>query len=206
MPQAKNIVGSFYQPKSVMIDIEVLRTLPKRELLSGIGEVIKYGIIYDYDFLCYISDEFAQIMNLKEESLKKVIKKCCEIKAEIVSKDEKEKGLRKILNYGHTIGHGLEAITQYKKYTHGEAVLIGMYYEAKMAKVMGLIKEEYYKEIENIIKKTEISLDIGEFSLQDLVKSMTKDKKNQGDKISFILPSSKGEVKEVLLSKEEVVW
>ncbi|AKL93961.1 3-dehydroquinate synthase AroB [Clostridium aceticum] len=206
MPQAKNIVGSFYQPKSVVIDTEVLETLPKRELMSGIGEVIKYGIIYDYDFLCYIRDDFSEIINLKEESLKRVIKKCCEIKAEIVSKDEREKGLRKILNYGHTIGHALEAVTQYKKYTHGEAVLVGMYYEAKMAKTMGLIKEEYYQEIENVIRKTDVSLDIASFSLEDLVNSMTKDKKNQDNKISFILPSGKGEVKEVLLSKEEVVW
>ncbi|MCC5910550.1 MAG: 3-dehydroquinate synthase [Clostridiaceae bacterium] len=206
MPAGKNTVGSFYQPKAVLIDTKVLKTLPKRELISGIGEVIKYGIIYDDMFLNDIKNEFEAILKLDYKVMKKVIRRCCEIKAAIVSQDEKEKGIRKILNFGHTIGHGLEAITNYKKYTHGEAVIIGMYYEAKLAKSLGYIKETYFKEITDIIHKTEVSLDITMLSLEDLTHAMIKDKKNRGEKISFILPIDKGKVKEVLLFPNEVMW
>lgn len=205
MPQGKNIVGSFYQPKAVVIDTKTLYTLPKRELISGIGEVIKYGIIYDYEFLKYIDKHFSQLISLEESVIKKTIKKCCEIKAEVVSKDEKEEGLRKILNYGHTIGHGLETATHYQKYTHGEAVLIGMYYEGLMAKKLGYIDEDYYHEIASLINKTGISLNIDYIATGDLIHHMMKDKKNKDGKVSFILPKGKGEVTELLLTKEEVL-
>ncbi|SDJ96730.1 3-dehydroquinate synthase [Natronincola ferrireducens] len=204
MPQAKNIVGSFYQPKAVVIDTDVLRTLPPRELISGIGEVIKYGIIYDGDFLDYIDAHLPQLLKLDEDIMPKVIKGCCEIKAEIVAKDEREVGLRKILNFGHTIGHSLEALTQYKKYTHGEAVLMGMYYETLMAKKLGYIDEVYCDEIAEIIQKTGISLELQGITLSDLIGGMMKDKKNHGGKISFILPIGKGKVEEVLLTREKI--
>ncbi|SES89171.1 3-dehydroquinate synthase [Natronincola peptidivorans] len=206
LPQGKNIVGSFYQPEAVIIDTDTLKTLPKKELVSGIGEVIKYGIIYDYNFLQNIKNNFNEMMELQGETMKNIIKKCCEIKAEVVIQDEKEQGLRKILNYGHTIGHGLEAVTKYNKYTHGEAVLIGMYYEALMAKNFGYIGKGYFEEIEALIRKVDITLDITEFSLEALVEAMMKDKKNKEGKISFILPKERGQVKEVLLSSDEVVW
>ncbi len=202
----KNMVGSFYQPKAVVIDIDTLKTLPRRELISGVGEVIKYGIIYDYQFFKYISDKFLNIMNLEEEVMKKVIKTSCEIKADIISKDEKEENIRKILNYGHTIGHALEAATNYKTYTHGEAVLIGMYYEGLMAKGLGYIDELYFSQIEKIIKKTGISFEIDNVPLKVLIDKMENDKKNRNGKISFILPNGQGKVIEVLLNKEEIVW
>ncbi|SNS81372.1 3-dehydroquinate synthase [Anaerovirgula multivorans] len=205
MPQGKNIVGSFYQPQTVVIDVETLSTLSKRELISGIGEVIKYGIIYDYNFLEYINKNLSKLFALEEEVIIKVIKRCCEIKAEVVSKDEKEEGLRKILNYGHTIGHALETATHYKNYTHGEAVLIGMYYEALMAKKLGYIDESYYKQISETIRKTGISLEIYRTPLPVLIDCMMKDKKNKDGKISFILPEGKGKVTEVLLTREEII-
>ncbi len=206
MTQGKNMVGSFCQPKSVIIDIDTLKNLPKRELISGLGEVVKYGVIWDYGFLNYIEENMEGILRLKEDVLQKVIKKCCEIKAEVVSKDEKETGLRKILNFGHTVGHALEAQTNYNRYTHGEAVLIGMYYETLMAKKLGYIEEEYFEKIKNIIGGLGISLDISEFSIESLVKSMTKDKKNKDGKISFIFPKGRGKVEEVLLDKGEIMW
>lgn len=205
MPQGKNIVGSFYQPQTVVIDVETLSTLSKRELISGIGEVIKYGIIYDYDFLQYINENFSRLITLEEEVTIKVVKRCCEIKAEVVSKDEKEEGLRKILNYGHTIGHALETATNYQSYTHGEAVLIGMYYEALMAMKLGYIDESYFNEIADTIKKTGISLEIYKTPLTVLIDHMMKDKKNKDGKISFIFPRGRGAVTEVLLSKEEII-
>lgn len=203
-PQGKNIIGSFYQPKAVVIDVDTLKTLPKQQLMSGIGEIIKYGIIYDNDFLKYLSKHFSQLLELQEDVIKKVIKRCCEIKAEIVSKDEKEKGIRKILNFGHTIGHGLEAATGYEGYTHGEAVIIGMYYEALMAKKLGYIDDVYYEEILSILRKTKLPLDISQISLTDLIDYMEKDKKNKDGRISFILPKGRGKVEEVMLTREEV--
>lgn len=204
MPKGKNIVGSFYQPKAVVIDTKTLKTLSQRELISGIGEVIKYGVIYDYEFLRYINTNLPKIFEIDEKIMKKVIKRCCEIKAEIVSKDEKEEGLRKILNYGHTIGHGLEAATNYKKYTHGEAVLIGMYYEALMSKKLGYIDEPYYNEIATIIKSIGVPLELHETPWIELIDYMMKDKKNKDGKISFILPMGKGKVLEMLLTPEEI--
>ena len=138
--------------------------------------------------------------------MKKIIKKCCEIKAEVVSKDERELGVRKILNFGHTIAHAIESLTDYKRYTHGEAVSIGMYYEALMAKDFGYIDEEYFSKIESLIKRLGVCLDLSEFSIESLREAMMKDKKNKDGKISFIFPKGRGNVEEVLLNKEEIVW
>lgn len=206
MAGAKNMVGSFHQPEAVIIDINTLNTLPKREIISGIGEIIKYGIIWDYDFLNYIEENLENIFKLEEETIKYVIKRCCEIKGEIVRQDEKELGIRKVLNFGHTFAHALEAVTDYKRYSHGEAVLIGMYYEALMASDLGYIEYEYFDEIEDLILKTGVDRDISRFNMKDLVETMGKDKKNRDNKISFILPKGKGYVEEVLLEKDEVGW
>ena len=202
--QGKNMIGTFYQPKEVVIAPELLRTLPKNQITSGLGEIIKYGIIYDYSFLQYIYDNLQAIYDLDIEVLKRVIRDCCRIKADIVSKDEKEEGVRILLNFGHTVGHGLEALTQYEVYTHGEAVLVGMYHEAAIAKVLELIDVRYFNEIEEIIKATGISYDISMYSRDKLLNLMSGDKKNKEGKISFVLPISRGKMKEVLLTQEEL--
>ncbi|MBM7613734.1 3-dehydroquinate synthase [Alkaliphilus hydrothermalis] len=202
MPQGKNLVGSFYQPQKVIIDTETLKTLSPKEILSGVGEVIKYGIIYDYNFFNYVRKNDNQLLALDHDTLKYIIYRCCQIKAEIVSKDEKEKGLRKILNFGHTFGHALEAITQYGEYTHGEAVLIGMYYEAKMAKKLGLLNDEYYRQIRDFLQG--FQKELINIRLDELIHAMKGDKKNLNQRISFIFPTNPQEVKEVLLSEEEV--
>ncbi len=202
-PQGKNLVGSFYQPKEVLMAPGVLATLHKRELTSGIAEVIKYGVIYDYEFLQYIKANLQAIYSINTEVLKQVIRRCCEIKAAIVTQDERELGLRKILNFGHTIGHAIEALTGYKVYTHGEAVLMGMYHEAAMARGLGLIEEAYFCEIADIIGDTGVSTDLGGLSIEAMVERMSGDKKNREGKISFILPISRGKVKELLLKAEE---
>lgn len=206
LPNGKNMIGSFYQPEAVLIDLDLLETLELREIRSGLGEIIKYGIIWDYGFLKELERELEDIVNLKKESLKGVIWRSCQIKAEIVSQDEKERGIRKILNHGHTIAHALESLSNYREYSHGEAVLIGIYYESLMAKKMGLIEDSYFKEIEAIIKSLAIDLDISDFSKEDLIERMTHDKKNREGKISFILPVARGCVREVLLDRGEVKW
>jgi len=204
MAGAKNMVGSFYQPDTVIIDPNLLKTLSKKELFSGIGEVIKYGIIYDNNFLKYVDENLENLLKLNNEITQKVIKRCCEIKAAIVTKDEKEEGLRKILNFGHTMGHALEAATHYQKYTHGEAVLLGMHHETLMAKAMGWIDKAYCREITDLIHKTGMDCTISNQLKIDMLEMMEKDKKNTDRKISFVLPTGKATVKEILLSKEEV--
>ncbi|SCY11549.1 3-dehydroquinate synthase [Alkaliphilus peptidifermentans] len=203
LPQGKNLVGTFYQPKSVLIYTDILNTLPTKQLLSGIGEVIKYGVIHDYSFLQYIKRNLSKIKALDTTSITYVIKTCCEIKSEIVCLDEKELGFRKILNFGHTVGHGLETITDYKVYTHGEAVLIGMYIEAKLSMLLELISIEYFNEIIDVITDCYDNVKLDNICLEKLIDSMVKDKKNQNGKISFVLPTAKSKVTEVLLSIEE---
>ncbi len=206
LPNGKNMIGSFYQAELVLIDTDTLKTLPRREIISGLGEIIKYGLIWDYEFLNYIENNLNDILNLKEDILKNIICKCCKIKAEIVSKDEKELGLRKILNYGHTIGHALETASSYKRYSHGEAILIGMYYEGIMAKKLDLIGDDYLLKIQRIIESLDIDLDISVYPKELLLDNMMGDKKNKEGKISFIFPNGKASVKEVLLDRGEVNW
>ncbi|MBI3814648.1 MAG: 3-dehydroquinate synthase [Nitrospinae bacterium] len=150
-PKGKNLIGAFYQPKAVFIDIETLNTLPKEEILCGAAEIIKYGIIRDGDFFEFLENNIERLINLNEDVLIYSIKRSCEIKADVVSKDEKESGLRAILNFGHTIGHALESLTGYKKYRHGEAVAIGMVYAARLSLKLGLCSSEDYKRVVNLI-------------------------------------------------------
>ena len=196
-------MGSFYQPQGVFIDTQTLRTLPRRHLISGLAEVIKYGVIYDYEFLTYLDSRLTDILNLKDDVLKEVIRRCCEIKAEVVVADEKEQGLRKILNCGHTVGHALEAATDYREYTHGEAVLVGMYAETLMAEELGLIDQRYCTEILALIGKTGMEFSLDSILGEKLVDHMMKDKKNRDSRISFILPRGRGETAEVLLTRQE---
>ncbi len=202
----KNMIGSFHQPKKVIIDINLLSTLPQEELMSGIGEIIKYGLIYDYEFFQYIKREVENIKSLNNVVIQYLIKGCCQIKAQIVSLDEKENGLRKILNFGHTIGHAIEAISKFSKYSHGEAVIVGMYYETLLAREKGIVDPEYSNEILSFLEGLGVDLSLCHYPLAHLIEFMTKDKKNRGGKISFILPVAKGKVEEYLFDKSDIKW
>ena len=127
----KNLVGAFYQPKLVLCDLDALATLPTREYRAGLAEVIKYGIIYDAALFARLERDMPKLLRREPKPLGEIIARCCEIKAEVVGQDETESGLRAILNFGHTIGHGLEAISSYGKYLHGEAISIGQIAAAK---------------------------------------------------------------------------
>lgn len=200
----KNSVGAFYQPSQVIIDIDLLQTLPYKEILSGIGEIIKYGLIYDYEFFQYIAKNIGGIKRCDKDIMPYVIKRCCEIKAEIVSQDEKEKGLRKILNFGHTLGHALEGISNFSRYSHGEAVIIGMYYETILAERLNIVGKEYAREILDFIQDLGLDLNIDNYPSSQLIDWMLRDKKNSGGKISFILPLGPGRVREFLLARDEI--
>ena len=135
LPHGKNLVGAFYQPVAVAVNLQTLQTLPEREYRSGLAEVIKYGIIYDAGFFALLEREQAALLRRDESVLGQVIARCCEIKADVVSRDEREGGMRAILNYGHTLGHAIEAVCGYGAYLHGEAISLGMVYANHISEI-----------------------------------------------------------------------
>ncbi len=195
-PLGKNMIGTFYQPRLVWIDTETLKTLPERERLAGISEVIKYGVIWDRDLFDYLKEKKDKILSYDPDALGYIIKRSCEIKAEVVSKDEREAGLRAILNFGHTIGHALETVTGYNRFLHGEAVSIGMYIEARIAVSMSLINISVAEEIRSIIEYYGLQSDLpDDIDINVLIKAMNIDKKAVHGELSFILPQRIGSVR-----------
>ncbi len=193
-PLAKNIIGSFYQPKSVYINIDTLRTLPDRQFSTGMAELIKYGFIWDTTFLEWLDGNIESLMRREYSSLAYAIQRCCQIKADIVSRDEKESGLRAILNFGHTIGHGLESLTGFNLYTHGEAVALGMIYESLIARNIGLIDQNLIDLLIGLLKRANLPTRIEQIDVKALIRAMSHDKKNKSGSIVFVLPIGVGEV------------
>jgi 3-dehydroquinate synthase len=192
----KNMIGTFWQPRLVWIDVETIRTLPRRELLAGLAEVIKYGVIEDKELFDFLEVNRDEILNLDGSVLTHIIRRSCEIKAEVVSRDERELGLRAILNYGHTIGHAIETVTGYKRYLHGEAVAIGMCLEAKLSQKLGLIDRDQVFRIKGLIDyyglPSEMPLDM---DINNILTSMQLDKKADAGELKFILPEKIGSVR-----------
>ena len=194
-PQGKNLIGAFYQPKLVAIDPDLLRTLPPREFRAGMAEVIKYGVIWDEDLFTKL-EHYPQLDTLDRvggELLETMVTRSCQAKAEVVSQDEKEAGLRAILNYGHTIGHAVESLTNYKQFVHGEAVAIGMVAAGKIAVEMGLWTAESAKRQDALIAKTGLPTDIpSSVATEAILKAIQSDKKVKAGKVRFILPTAIG--------------
>ncbi len=190
--EAKNIIGSFYQPKLVLIDINFLKTLPEAEIKNGLAEIIKYAIIKDANLFRFLERNKQKIMELDKNSLLKVISRCCLIKARIAEKDEKENNVRAILNYGHTIGHAIERVSNYKV-SHGGGVAMGMIIEAKTARLLDLVSEKQERRIMQLIKKYDL---IGNMHLKkkSILKTIGLDKKILNEKIRLILPIKIGKV------------
>ncbi|MFW6029712.1 MAG: 3-dehydroquinate synthase [Halanaerobiales bacterium] len=155
----KNLIGAFYQPEFVLIDPNFLKTLDSRELKTGLAEVIKHGFIADQRLLAYLGEHAEEIYNYDVESLIYIIYKSCKIKSSIVNQDEKEKGKRALLNFGHTIAHALEAITEYEKYNHGEAVAVGMIGAAYISYKKGKISKEDYQFVFNLVEEYDLPTD-----------------------------------------------
>ncbi|WJG10010.1 3-dehydroquinate synthase [Aliiglaciecola sp. LCG003] len=193
-PLGKNMIGAFYQPKSVVIDIESLSTLPAREFAAGMAEVIKYGIIYDYQFFSWLEKHADLLNNLSEEHLKYTITRCCEIKAQIVAEDETEKGIRAILNLGHTFGHAIEAEQGYGKWLHGEAVAVGMIIASKVAVHKGWLSESDLIRVEALIAKFKLPISPpANMDYSHFAKHMQHDKKVKSGSIRFVIPNRLGE-------------
>ena len=188
----KNLIGSFYQPKLVISDINFLKTLNKREIVCGYGEILKHSIIANKKFFKYLDKNFLNIINLKSPYVEKSIFESCKIKKKVVEKDEKETGLRKILNFGHTFAHAFEASLGYSKnLNHGEAVILGIKTALKFSYKKQLLNFNQFKFLENHIKKSNLPAEIKKyFSINDLnkiIKFMVIDKKNNSNKINLIL-------------------
>jgi len=205
----KNLVGAFYQPKAVFCNLNFLKTLDDRQFKTGLAEVIKYGFISadcinDYNFFDFLKVNSDKIIARDEETLSEIIEISLKLKASVVSKDEKEQGLRKILNFGHTYGHAIEKITNYKKFTHGEAVAIGMIFAINLAFKKSLISEEYKNEGLELINMYNLIQKTPKFSQKKLIKLMKADKKVEHGKINFVLPSKKSKVEIHSIDPEEL--
>ncbi len=207
-PLGKNMIGTFWQPSLVWMDLDTLRTLPERELVAGLAEVIKYGVIRDSKLFQYLETNRDRIMNLDQQALLHIVKRSCEIKADVVSRDERESGLRAILNYGHTIGHAIETVTGYKKYLHGEAIAIGMFAEAVLSNRLRYADEDDVHRIRALIESYGLPVAIpADIDLQNTLSAIQIDKKAVKGKLTCILPETIGSVKIAAdFTAEDVLW
>ncbi|HLC15131.1 MAG TPA: 3-dehydroquinate synthase [Thermodesulfovibrionia bacterium] len=193
-PLGKNMIGSFWQPGLVLIDIDTLKTLPDREFMAGMAEVIKYGVIRDAGFFETLEKERDNIV-ARKDVLIEIIRKCCAIKADVVSHDEREKGLRAILNFGHTVGHALEAATGFVRYLHGEAIAVGMCAASYLAVLLKMLTEDEQQRICRLIEAYGLPTSVPkEVSVATLLNAMSLDKKAQAGKVRFVLPERIGSV------------
>lgn len=194
LPLGKNLVGAFYQPRIVLIDVKTLESLSPREYRAGLAEVIKYGIIYDAELFRQLESEKNRVLARELGLMEKIVARCCEIKAEVVSKDEREDGLRAILNYGHTIGHAIEAVSHYDEFLHGEAIAVGMVCAARLSQRRGHLDKEQADRIEGIFKNYGFETAARAFPFDRLHAAMKVDKKALAGTIRFVLAKDIGNV------------
>ena len=191
-PMQKNLIGSFYHPEAVLMDVNFLLTLPEREFNAGLAEVVKSAILWDRDYFHFVKQFLEKPSSLESEKNKqelvKIIGRACEIKGEIVRQDEKDHGIRQLLNLGHTFGHALEGVTGYSYFKHGEAVMWGIIYASKLSFEQGILSENDKDEIYEIIKKLNPPPLPEKFVPRNMEKYFATDKKRRGSVIPFILP------------------
>lgn len=192
-PHGKNLIGAFYQPKSVTIDIDCLQTLTERDFRSGLAEIVKYGIIYDTDFFHWLEHHAAELKQQDPDALTYAIKRSCEIKAEVVAKDEREKGLRALLNLGHTFGHAIEAATTYGEWTHGEAVSAGIIIASKLSEVTQRLSASDFRRIKELLTAFELPTKAPEMTWESWLEYMQRDKKVKNGQLHFVLPTAIGQ-------------
>ncbi len=189
----KNIIGSFYQPNAVFVDVNFLKTLPDREYVSAFAEVVKYGIIMDVELFEFLERNIDGLRKRDLKALKIVVEKSIKNKVEVVESDEREKGQRAILNFGHTFAHALESITNYEKYLHGEAVSIGMVKAMEISEKMGLINEDDIKRVKALLKGFGLPVDVNvDIDASKFLEIMLRDKKNKNSSLRFILTKGIG--------------
>ncbi len=204
-PLGKNILGAFHQPHSVLIDLNFLKTLPIRIYAEGFAEIIKHGVIADEGLFRYCMDKSDSLVNRDLKCLLYPVIRSCEIKADIVMQDEKEQNIRAYLNYGHTFGHAFEAVTNYQKFLHGEAVSLGMIAAAELAVLMGYVDVEVPSLHRKVLQKYGLPTYWDEVPIEEVLQAMQRDKKTKAGKLRFILPRKIGEVAIVADVSEELI-
>jgi 3-dehydroquinate synthase len=206
LPAAKNMVGAFWQPSLVVIDTETLTSLPKRELVSGLAEVVKYGIILKPELFAYLEHNVQSILHMDAGAITHIVAESCQAKADVVSQDERETtGLRAILNYGHTFGHALEAASGYGTFLHGEAVAVGMHLAALTAQRMRRVDEAFVVRQRTLLENLQLPVHFKGLEPQRLWELMQHDKKVQHGALRFILPDRLGHVELVSDVPRELV-
>lgn len=196
-PQGKNLIGAFHQPRFVLIDPLLLKTLPSREFRAGMAEVIKYGLIWDAELFAKLeaAQRLDQLRYVNEDLLFMILSRSCQAKADVVSKDEREAGLRAILNYGHTIGHAVESLTGYKLVNHGEAVAIGMVAAGQIAVQLSMWTTQEAQRQQALIQKTGLPIDLPpNLEIEAILDLLYTDKKVKDSQVRFVLPTQIGEV------------
>ncbi len=193
----KNLVGAFYQPRLVLCDLDALAKLPEREYRAGLAEVIKYGIIYDAKFFRWLESNLPALLSREPRALTHAIARSCAIKAEVVGQDEKESGLRAILNFGHTIGHAIEAVSNYQKFRHGEAIAIGQVAAARLSQRLTGLSDGEARRIRLIFKRAGLPVTFRQTRTrrEQLFEAMTLDKKVQNGQVKFVLAERIGKVR-----------
>jgi len=195
LPDAKNMVGAFWQPRGVLIDTDVLSTLPAREFRAGMAEVVKYGVILDADFFGYLEQHVEAIKARQPDVLRHLIARSCQLKADVVQADERElTGRRVVLNYGHTFCHAIEAVTGYGHFLHGEAVAIGMLCASRLAELLGRVDQRVTRRQHDLLTALELPTEVPEVDRSQLITAMQRDKKTQYGRLRFVLPSRLGHV------------
>ncbi|MFZ5633930.1 MAG: 3-dehydroquinate synthase [Bacillota bacterium] len=205
-PRGKNIIGAFYQPTAVIADLAALETLPAREIRAGLAEVIKYGVIADGEFFGWLEQNLEKALNLEPGVMQEIVTVSCRIKAAVVREDETDRGIRAILNFGHTVGHAVESLTNYKIYHHGEAVAIGMSAAARMAFRMGLIGRQEKDRVVSLLVRAGLPVDVpADLDRKELIRAMHRDKKVISSRLTFVLPVAIGKVEILRDVQEEIV-
>ncbi len=195
LPHAKNMVGAFWQPLGVLIDTDVLKTLPPREYRAGLAEVVKYGVILDSEFFGYLEDHVDALNQKQPDVLRHVIARCCQLKANVVERDERETtGLRAVLNYGHTFGHAIEAESGYDRFLHGEAVSIGMLCASRLAERLGRVDRQFTERQLRLLQDLGLPVAVPEMDREVLLAAMRRDKKVAHGRLRFVLPTRMGHV------------
>ncbi|GKW04374.1 3-dehydroquinate synthase [Pectobacterium carotovorum subsp. carotovorum] len=193
-PLGKNMIGAFYQPVSVVIDLDCLKSLPARELSSGLAEVIKYGIILDRDFFLWLEENIEAVRALQHDALAYCIRRCCEIKAAVVAADERESGMRALLNLGHTYGHAIEAEMGYGNWLHGEAVAAGMVMAAHTARRLGQFSVEDVERVKSLLIRAGLPVNgPAQMTPESYLPHMMRDKKVLAGELRLVLPTAIGQ-------------
>jgi 3-dehydroquinate synthase len=190
----KNLIGSFYQPKLVWVELDTLATLPEREYLAGAAEVLKYGVILSEPLLTFLDTRWVGFMEKDTTVLTEVVGDCCALKSKVVSQDEREGGLRAILNFGHTLGHALEAATSYRHYLHGEAILAGMMMAVRLAVRKEILAASDAARLLGLFARVGLVAAPEDLSVQQVLAALRYDKKREGEQTVFILPEAIGRV------------